>query len=131
MLLLTYTLQSLFSKVRTFAFISNMVEITPLFMEMNPERALNSIFSDTDFTYGWGSNYGNSFNQFIKEYNDSLTGKTTVLVLGDARNNSNDPRPGLLHKDKGKIKKPFLAQSGPEAPLGLERQHRNAVHAVL
>ena len=91
MLLLTYTLQSLFSKVRTFAFISNMVEITPLFMEMNPERALNSIFSDTDFTYGWGSNYGNSFNQFLQEYSDSLTGKTTVLVLGDARNNSNDP----------------------------------------
>ncbi|HPJ38307.1 MAG TPA: VWA domain-containing protein [Spirochaetota bacterium] len=91
MLLLTYTLQSLFSKVRTFAFISNMVEITPLFMEMNPERALNSIFSDTDFTYGWGSNYGNSFNQFINEYSDALTGKTTVLVLGDARNNSNDP----------------------------------------
>lgn len=91
MLLLTYTLQSLFSKVRTFAFISNMVEITPLFMEMNPERALNSIFSDTDFTYGWGSNYGNSFNQFVKEYSDSLTSKTTVLVLGDARNNSNDP----------------------------------------
>ena len=29
MLLLTYTLQGLFSKVRTFAFISNMVEITP------------------------------------------------------------------------------------------------------
>jgi uncharacterized protein with von Willebrand factor type A (vWA) domain len=31
MLLLTYSLQSLFSKVRTFAFISNMVEITDLF----------------------------------------------------------------------------------------------------
>lgn len=91
MLLLTYTLQGLFSKVRTFAFISNMVEITHLFMDMNPERALNSIFTDTNFTYGWGSNYGRSFTQFVKEYSDSLTGKTTVLVLGDARNNNQDP----------------------------------------
>jgi hypothetical protein len=91
MLLLAYTLQSLFSKVRSFAFISNMVEITHLFMEMDPERAVNSIFSDTNFTYGWGSNYGRCFNQFIREYGDSLTSKTTVLVLGDARNNNQDP----------------------------------------
>jgi hypothetical protein len=91
MLLLTHTLQSLFSKVRTFAFISNMVEITPLFMEMDPIEAINSIFSDTNFTYGWGSNYGRCFNQFVKEYGDSLNRKTTVLVLGDARNNNQDP----------------------------------------
>ncbi len=91
MLLLTYTLQGLFSKVRSFAFISNMVEITPLFMEMDPERAVNSIFSDTNFTYGWGSNYGRCFTQFIREYSDSLTSKTTVLVLGDGRNNNQDP----------------------------------------
>lgn len=91
MLLLTYTLQGLFSKVRTFAFISNMVEITPLFMEMDPERALNSIFTDTDFTYGFGSNYGRCFDQFIADFSDSLGRKTTVLVLGDARNNNQDP----------------------------------------
>lgn len=91
MLLLTYTLQGLFSKVRTFAFISNMVEITPLFMEMDPERALNSIFTDTDFTYGFGSNYGRCFGQFVADFSDSLGRKTTVLVLGDARNNNQDP----------------------------------------
>ncbi|MBN1495760.1 MAG: VWA domain-containing protein [Spirochaetes bacterium] len=91
MLLLTYTLQSLFSKVRTFAFISNIVEITPLFMEMDPERALGSIFEDTNFTYGWGSNYGRTFDQFIKDYSDSLTSKTTVLILGDGRNNHQNP----------------------------------------
>ena len=91
MLLLTYTLQSLFSKVRTFAFISNIVEITPLFMEMDPERALNTIFEDTNFTYGWGSNYGRCFDQFMRDYSDSLTRKTTVLILGDGRNNYQDP----------------------------------------
>jgi uncharacterized protein len=91
MLLLTYTLQGLFSKVRTFAFISTMVEITPLFMEMDPERALNSIFDDTNFTYGWGSNYGKCFDQFMSDYSDSLTRKTTVLVLGDGRNNYQNP----------------------------------------
>lgn len=91
MLLLTHTLQGLFSKVRTFAFISTLVEITPLFREMDPERAMNSIFADTDFTYGWGSNYGRCFDQFIGNYSDALNKKTSVLVLGDARNNNQDP----------------------------------------
>lgn len=91
MLLLTYTLQSLFSKVRTFAFISHLVEITPLFMEMNPEKAINSIFTDTNFTYGFGSNYGRCFDIFIREFSDSLNKKTTVMVLGDARNNNQSP----------------------------------------
>lgn len=100
MLLLTHTLQSLFSKVRTFAFIGNMIEITGLFMEMDPERAINSIFSDTDFTYGWGSNYGRSFDQFMGEYSDSLNKKTTILVLGDARNNNQDPGLGSFIRMK-------------------------------
>ncbi len=91
MLLLTHTLQSLFSKVRTFAFISQLVEITDLFMEMDPERAINSIFEDTNFTYGWGSNYGQSFDQFITNHSDSLNHKTTILILGDGRNNNQDP----------------------------------------
>jgi len=100
MLLLTHTMQSLFAKVRTFAFISNMVEITPLFMEMDPEIAINSIFTDTDFTYGWGSNYGGSLDQFIENYSDSLNKKTTVLILGDCRNNSNDAGLESLQKIK-------------------------------
>jgi len=100
MLLLTHTLQGLFSKVRTFAFISNLSEITPLFMEMDPERAINSIFNDTDFTYGWGSNYGRSFDQFMEGYSDALTKKTTILVLGDARNNNQDPGMNAFNRMK-------------------------------
>jgi hypothetical protein len=91
MLLLTHTIQSLFSKVRTFAFVSNLVEITPLFREMDPEMAVNSIFADTEFKYGWGTNYGFSFKKLVNEYGDSLNKKTTVIVLGDARNNHQDP----------------------------------------
>ncbi len=91
MLLLTSILQNMFSRVRTFAFISSMVEITGLFRETTPEKAINSIFTDEEFTYGWGSNYGKSFREFLENYSDSLTARTTVLILGDARNNNQDP----------------------------------------
>jgi len=107
MLLLTHTLQDLFAKVRTFAFISNMVEITNLFIEMNPERAINSIFTDTNFTYGWGSNYGRSLNQFIENHSDSLNKRTTVLILGDARNNHQDPGLNSFLKIKDRSKNIF------------------------
>ena len=107
MLLLTYSLQSLFSKVRTFAFISNMVEITDLFREMDPERAINSMFTDINFTYGWGSNYGRCFDQFIENHSDALTKKTSVLILGDARNNDNDPGLASFQKFHDKTKNIF------------------------
>jgi len=107
MLLLAYTLQSLFSKVRSFAFISNMVEITDLFMEMDPERAINSMFEDSNFTYGWGSNYGRSFDMFMENHSDSLNKKTSVLVLGDARNNDNDPGLESFRKISEKTKNLF------------------------
>jgi uncharacterized protein with von Willebrand factor type A (vWA) domain len=107
MLLLAYTLQSLFSKVRSFAFISNMVEITDLFKEMDPERAINSMFTDVNFTYGWGSNYGRCFDQFIENHSDALTRKTSVLLLGDARNNDNDPGLNSFQKIHEKSKNLF------------------------
>jgi len=107
MLLLTYSLQSLFSKVRTFAFISNMVEITDLFREMDPERAINSMFTDVNFTYGWGSNYGRCFDQFTENHSDALTKKTSVLILGDARNNDNDPGLNSFQKIHDKTKNVF------------------------
>jgi len=107
MLLLTYSLQSLFSKVRTFAFISNMVEITDLFREMDPERAINSMFTDVNFTYGWGSNYGRCFDQFVENHSDALTKKTSVLILGDARNNDNDPGMNSFQKIHDKTKNVF------------------------
>jgi len=107
MLLLTHTLQSLFFFFFTFAFLSNMVEITKLFMEMDPERAINSIFTDTDFTYGWGSNYGGSLEQFVENYSDSLNKKATVLILGDARNNNNDEGIDYLIKIKERSRNLF------------------------
>jgi uncharacterized protein with von Willebrand factor type A (vWA) domain len=112
MLLLTSILQNLFSRVRTFAFISSMVEITDLFRETAPETAINSIFTDEEFTYGWGSNYGKSFREFLENYSDSLTSRTTVLVLGDARNNYQDP--GLKYLEEIELRSREIIWLNPE-----------------
>jgi hypothetical protein len=87
MLLLTHSLQGVFSRVKTFAFVSRLVEITPLLRHMDPERAINGVINDRYFTYGYGTHYGAAFRSLARDHASSLNRRTTLLILGDARNN--------------------------------------------
>jgi uncharacterized protein with von Willebrand factor type A (vWA) domain len=44
------------------------------------------------------SDYGTVFGDFIAEHASAVTRRTTVLVLGDARNNGNDPNLGAFEE---------------------------------
>jgi uncharacterized protein len=88
MLLFTHSLQQLFSKVYTFAFVSKLVNISLLMREMDPERAMASVINDKYFTYGFGTNYGQAFTMLMDEHSDKISSRTTVIILGDARNNN-------------------------------------------
>jgi uncharacterized protein with von Willebrand factor type A (vWA) domain len=92
---LVHGLQSLFSQVRTFAFVADTVEITELFDEHPLERALGLVFDglpaggvlDVDAN----SDYGNALGGFLSEHGSVLNRRTTLVVLGDGRGNGNDP----------------------------------------
>lgn len=92
---MVHGLQSLFSQVRTFAFVSDLVEITDLFEQHPMERALSLVFDglpaggvlDVDAN----SDYGHAIRTFLTEYGSALNRRTTVLVLGDGRGNGNNP----------------------------------------
>jgi uncharacterized protein with von Willebrand factor type A (vWA) domain len=93
---LVHSLQSVATRARTFAFVSDLVEITDLFAEHRIDEALSLVMSglpaggvlDVDAD----SDYGSSFAQFLEQFGSSLNRRTTVLVLGDGRGNGNDPR---------------------------------------
>lgn len=97
---LVHSLQSLASSVRTFAFVKDLVEITDLFAEHHPEEALSLVMSglpaggvlDVDAD----SDYGSAFGDFLEEFGSAVTRRTTVLVLGDGRNNGRDPGLGAF-----------------------------------
>ena len=99
---LVHTLQSIASRVRTFAFVSDLVEITDLFAEHPIQDALSLVMSglpaggvlDVDAD----SDYGSAFETFLEEYGSAITRRTTVLVLGDGRGNGNDPRIGVFEE---------------------------------
>ena len=92
---LVHGLQGMVSHVRTFAFISDLTEVTDLFSEHPMEEALSLTLSglpaggvlDVDAD----SDYGTAFRQFLEEHGGGINRRTTVIVLGDGRGNGNDP----------------------------------------
>jgi uncharacterized protein with von Willebrand factor type A (vWA) domain len=84
-------LQRLFGQVRTFAFVAEVAEVTDLFAEHPAERALSLIFDGDVLDIDADSDYGAAFGRFREEYGDTVTRRTTVVVLGDGRGNGHDP----------------------------------------
>src|SRR2546429_6937532 len=50
------------------------------------------------------SDFGYAFNRFAKTELESLDRKTTILILGDARNNYNDPQAWALRLIRERVK---------------------------
>lgn len=87
-LMLVHALQEQFSKVRSFAFIDNLDEVTTTFDHRDVDDAFRAMLSQADLVWFDGhSDYGHALERFWTVYGRDVTPKTTVLILGDARNN--------------------------------------------
>lgn len=93
-MLLVQALHDQFSKVRVFAFVNRIDEVTGLLVHgaADPEGLGARIRSEATLT-GWhgSSDYGVAFGEFAERYVDAVGPCTTVFVLGDARTNMGDP----------------------------------------
>jgi uncharacterized protein len=87
-LMLVHTLQEQFTKVRSFAFIDTLDEVTSLFETGDFSDAMRRMMSEAELVWLDGhSDYGHSFERFHAEHASDVSPRSTVLVLGDARNN--------------------------------------------
>ena len=88
-LMLVYAIQGQFSKVRSFVFIDGIDEVTDYFRQTEDiQEAIHRVNTEADVVWVDGhSDYGHAFEVFWERYGKSITKKTTVLLLGDARNN--------------------------------------------
>lgn len=86
---LTYAIRSELSKVRAFAFIDGLDEVTRFFgTGVHFADALVDMSSNADLVRRDGhSDYGRSFLEMRERYLDVITPRTTVVITGDARNN--------------------------------------------
>ena len=94
-LLLIHSLHEVVADVRSFAFSGHLIEVSDILESKSPEEAMAEIMSKVGFG---SSDYGNSFDDFEREWMSSITQKTTVIVLGDARSNNLDPRADILRR---------------------------------
>jgi uncharacterized protein with von Willebrand factor type A (vWA) domain len=100
-MLLVQALHDQFSKIRVFAFVNRTDEVTGLIEQgtADPDGLGARITAEATLT-GWhgSSDYGTSFGEFTERYAGAVGPKSTVLVLGDARNNQQDPNLDALRR---------------------------------
>jgi uncharacterized protein with von Willebrand factor type A (vWA) domain len=94
----THAMSTHFSKLRSFAFIDTIDEVTDFFGPgIDFGSALTRIGTEAEVVWLDGhSDYGNSFETFLDRYASQLTSRTTVIITGDARNNYRPPRDKVL-----------------------------------
>jgi uncharacterized protein with von Willebrand factor type A (vWA) domain len=97
MLRLIYELQDQVAKARSFAFNADMQEIS---VTLSGKRAADAV---SEVLYGirpgyYATDLGHSLDTFFKEWSDSVNNRTTVIIVGDGRNNYNSPRIDLMKK---------------------------------
>ena len=86
---LLYAMKEEFSKIRLFAFVDGIDEVTDLMKEGSHQLAPRNLLYRTDVVTGDGhSDYGNVFERFWHLYGHAdLDPRATVIITGDARNN--------------------------------------------
>jgi hypothetical protein len=90
-LLLIYALQDQVSRTRSFAFIDDLTDISTDFAEMRPEQALEAIQQRVRPPGSYATDLGHSLSTFVRDYGGCVDSRTTVIFLGDGRNNYRDP----------------------------------------
>ena len=93
MLMFLYSLEEVMPKVRSFAFSSDLAEVTELFERNQIEDAIAKTLRDYS---GGSTDYGQAFADFRRTCMDDVDNRTTIVILGDARNNYGDPRTDIL-----------------------------------
>jgi uncharacterized protein with von Willebrand factor type A (vWA) domain len=91
MLSFLFAMQGQARKTHAFAFIDHLESISEDFSGANAEEAIASVLWRMPSGH-YNTDLGYSLNNFNDEYMDTLNSGTTLIIVGDGRNNYNDPR---------------------------------------
>jgi uncharacterized protein with von Willebrand factor type A (vWA) domain len=115
MLQFVYSLQECFTKIRSFVFVAELGEVTQVFHDHEVGKAIEEALEGGGVINVYTrSNFGMAFHTFWRDFLSAVDKKTTVLVLGDARNNYNEPKAWCLRDLHNKAKN--VIWLNPESP---------------
>jgi hypothetical protein len=94
----THAMSTHFSRLRSFAFVDTIDEVTNFFGPgVDFGSAVGRITTEAEVVWLDGhSDYGNSLETFHARYGSQLSPRTTVIITGDARNNYRPARDSVL-----------------------------------
>ena len=115
MLQFVYSLQDLYSRVRSFVFVSEIGEVTQLFEENDTQLAIERALTGNIINVFAHSDFGRAFKAFHRDHLGVINHRTTVIVLGDARNNYNLPHEWVLKEIQQRAKQ--LIWLNPESRM--------------
>jgi len=95
MLSLIYELQDQINKTHAFAFIDHLEFISPDFTGKPSQEAVSEVLRRLPPGY-YSTDLGYSLENFAQDYMDTVDSRTTFIMVGDGRNNFNDPRINLF-----------------------------------
>ncbi len=114
---LVYAISSQFSKVRAFVFIDGLDEVTRFFEGVEDiADAVHRVNTEADVVWVDGhSDYGHAFEVFWKEYGKDVGPKTSVMILGDARNNYHSSQSWVIKEIRHKARHVFWLNPEPRS----------------
>ena len=114
MLSLIHALQDQISKTHAFAFIDHLEYISPDLAERDANKAVAQVLERMPSGY-YNTDLGSSLESLAHDYLDKLDSRTTFIVVGDGRNNYNDPRLEVLRELARRSSRTIWLN--PEAPM--------------
>lgn len=113
-LMLTHALAAQFSRVRSFAFVDTIDEVTRFFEHEDFVAAIDRMNDEALVVSDDGhSDYGTVFERFLENYGSDVGPKTTLLVLGDARTNYRSRKAWALKELADKVRHAYWLNPEP------------------
>lgn len=105
MLLFLYSINKTLLKVRSFALCSNLTEVSHIFKQNSGPDAIDKIHRGEDIDIFMGpTDYAQAFKDFKDKYLSTVKSTSTIIILGDARNNDGDAKSKLLKEIQDQCK---------------------------
>ncbi len=116
LLLFLYSLDELVSEVQSFAFTNHLVDVSATFAALPVEHAVDRVMQAVG---GAGTDYGQVLEDIDAQLMHRIDHRTTVLILGDARNNRGEARAEIMKTLYGRARRVIWLNPEPVSFWGL------------
>jgi uncharacterized protein len=112
---LVYALSSQFDRVRSFVFVDAIEEVTAQLRDRaGVAEAIRSLGTTTGITrFDGHSDYGHALTDFWRRWGADVTPRTTLIVLGDSRNNHHASHAWVLGEARRRARKVYWLNPEP------------------